>query len=205
MGDGDEVEQALQSARSTTTVRLDPVRGAGWTASCQNIAVLPYKPAGSLFNKMADGQEGSHMICPHCKQAATVVHVIWLCPETQKHFPSMDAEDKQEIEECINLDFLSQGLFELPRYEISTGGAAVQAWGSWTTQDEARLHRHFAYQCVALVHRTRIDGELYRKGAVTTVLPGKQLLGRAWFYGLRLIACVDLSRQIMVQVLSTRT
>lgn len=43
------------------------------------------------------------------------------------------------------------------------------------------------------------------KGAVTTVLPGKQSLERAWFFGLRLTAhYVDLTRQVKVQALSTR-
>ena len=52
------------------------------------------------------------------------------------------------------------------------------------TSADPRL-KHFV---VALVHHTLVDGELMRKGAVTTVLPGKQSTDRAWFYGLRLIA-----------------
>ena len=69
------------------------------------------------------------------------------------------------------------------------------------TSSDPRL-KHYV---VAIVHHTLIDGQLYRKGAVATILPGRQSLERAWFYGLRMIAhYVDLQLQIKVQVLSTR-
>lgn len=68
------------------------------------------------------------------------------------------------------------------------------------TSSDPRL-KHFV---VAIVH-TLIDGELYRKGAVTTVLPGHQSTDRAWFYGLRLIShYVDLQVQVGVHVMSTK-
>ena len=151
-------------------------------------------------------------MCPHCGKEADTIHVLWQCSETRKAFPPLDPEDWQEIEQGINLEFWSQGLLQPPRYEISTGGAAVQTWGSWTANDEVRLSgidvvtigiaptstdprlKHFV---VALVHHTLVDGELMRKGAVTTVLPGKQSPDRAWFYGLRLIAhYVQLDMQV---------
>ena len=71
--------------------------------------------------------------------------------------------------------------------------------GVATTSKDVRL-KHFV---VALVHHAQVDGVLYRKGAVTTVLPGAQSLERAWFYGLRLMAhYLDLSKKVVVQVLS---
>ena len=108
----------------------------------------------------------------------------------------------------------------MPHYQLSTGGAAVQFWGSWTVHDEVKLQGpevvtiglgltssdpRLKHYVVAIVRHTLIDGQLYRKGAVTTVLPGRQSLERAWFYGLRMIAhYVDLQIQLKVQVLSTR-
>ena len=47
--------------------------------------------------------------------------------------------------------------------------------GIATTSKDVRL-KHYV---VALVHHTQVDGVLYRKGAVTTVLPGVQSLERA--------------------------
>lgn len=114
-------------------------RFANKLSKVQNVALQTWHQ-GSLFTKMADGQGDGHLQCPHCHQEATAVHLIWLCPETQKAFPPLDEDDRQEIEQGLNLEFWSQGLMQLPRYEISTGGASVQAWGSWTTHDEVRLH-----------------------------------------------------------------
>ena len=132
----------------------------------------------------------------------------------------MDIEDKKEIEQGLNLEFWSQGLMQMPRYELSTGGAAVQSWGSWTIHDEVKLVGHevvtigigltsadprLKHYVVAIVHHTAFNGQLFRKGAVTTVLPGHQSMDRAWFYGLRMIAhYVDLHLQVKVQVLSIR-
>lgn len=185
----------------------------------QNVALQTWHQ-GAIFTKMQDGQGTTQLMCPHCGKEADTIHVLWPCSETRKAFPPMDPEDWQEIEQGINLEFWSQGLLQLPRYEISTGGAAVQTWGSWTANDEVRLSgidvvtigiaptstdprlKHFV---VALVHHTMVDGELMRKGAVTTVLPGKQSADRAWFYGLRLIAhYVQLDMQVRVQVLSRK-
>lgn len=74
-------------------------------------------------------------------------------------------------------------------------------WCLAATSADPRL-KHYV---VAIVHHTLVGNELYRKGAVTTVLPGHQTLDRAWFYGLRLIAhYFDLRMQVRVQVLSTK-
>ena len=94
---------------------------------------------GAIFTKVADGEQ--HLKCPHCGQLATSVHVLWLCKETNKRFPKMEAEDLFELEHGVNLEFWSQGLLQLPDLQVSTGGAAVQAWGSWTTHDELTLKR----------------------------------------------------------------
>ena len=173
-----------------------------------------------LFTKTAEAEGTRQLNCPRCGVEANTIHVLWLCKETQKAFPPLDPIDKQEIESGLNLEFWSQGLLQLPRYELSTGGAAVQTWGSWTVRDEVRLHgidvvtiglsqtsadprlRHYV---VAIVHHTLVDGELYRKGAVTTVLPEQQSTDRAWYYGLRMLAhYVDLQLQVRVQILSTK-
>lgn len=164
------------------------------TLNQRNAVALQTWHQGAIFTKIADGQEGTHLTCPHCGQAATVVHLLWLCPETKKHFPELDAVDSFELEHGINLEFWAQGLLQLPDHSLATGGAAVQAWGSWTTQDELRLKkqevvtigisttskdvrvRHFV---VAIVHHVLLGGQLYRQGAVITV-PGKTW-ERAWF------------------------
>ena len=185
----------------------------------QNTALQTWHQ-GAIFTRSADGQEGKHLMCPHCHTEATPIHLLWVCPQTQKQFAPLDQLDKQEIEHGINLEFWAQGLLQLPQYEISTGGAAVQTWGSWTINDEVRLGDHdmvtigiaptshdprLKHFVVALVHHTHLNGDLFRKGAVTTVLPGKQSIERAWFYGLRLIAhYLDLSKKVVVQVLSVR-
>ena len=148
------------------------------------------------------------------------MHVLWTCKEIRKAFPPLDEEDRQEIEAGINIEFWSQGLLQLPRYEISTGGAAVQTWGSWTIHDEVRLQRidvvsigiaptssdpRLKYFVVALVRQTMVDGELYRKRAVTTILPGQQSVDRAWYYGLRLIShYVDMQMQVRVHLQSRK-
>ena len=185
----------------------------------QNSALQTWRQ-GALVTKTAEADGIRQLICPHCGVEANTIHVLWLCKETQKAFPPLDPIDKQEIESGLNLEFWSQGLLQLPRYELSTGGAAVQTWGSWTVRDEVRLQgidvvtiglsqtsadprlRHFV---VAIVRHTLVDGELYRKGAVTTVLPEQQSTDRAWYYGLRMLAhYVDLQMQVRVQILSTK-
>ena len=185
----------------------------------QNVALQTWHQ-GAIFSRSADGQEGKHLLCPHCHVEATTIHLLWTCPLTQKECSPLDNEDRKEIEMGVNLDFWSQGLIQLPQYEVSTGGAGVQTWGSWTMQDEVILQEHdkvtigiamtskdvrLKHFVVALVHHTQVDGELYRKGAVTTVLPGIQSMERAWFYGLRLMAhYLDLSKKVVAQVLSVR-
>ena len=37
---------------------------------------------GAIFTKTSEGQEGKHQQCPHCKQPATAIHLLWLCKET---------------------------------------------------------------------------------------------------------------------------
>eukprot|EP00913_Durusdinium_trenchii_P035843 g33540.t2 len=111
-------------------------------------------------------------------------------------------------------------LLTLPKYELATGGAAVQAWGSWTLQDEMKVSntsvftigiaatskdprlRHYV---VALVQHAGLGQELYRLGVVATVLPGHQSLERAWYYGLRMAAhYINLSTQVKFHVLSAK-
>lgn len=58
---------------------------------------------------------------------------------------------------------------------------------------------------MALVNHAGLGNELYRMGTVATVLPGKQTLERAWFYGLRMAAhYIGLSTQVKIHVRSTR-
>lgn len=76
------------------------------------------------------------------------------------------------------------------RDEVRPRNSDVVTIGIATTSKDPRL-KHCV---VALVHHTHIGGELYRQGAVITVLPGKQSMERAWFYGLRMVAYyVDLT------------
>ena len=114
----------------------------------------------------------------------------------------------------------AQGLVQRPPYQISTGGAAIQAWGSWTGLDEITLQPHDAitigisttssdsrlkHYVVTLLHHTLFAGEMYRMGAISTALPGKQTVARAWYYGLRMIAhYVDLQSMVRVHVLSVK-
>ena len=75
----------------------------------------------------------------HQGQPATLMHLLWLCKDTNKECPLLAPEDRFEIDHGVNLEFWSQGILQLPRYEIPTGGAAVQAWGNWTYQDEVKV------------------------------------------------------------------
>ena len=63
--------------------------------------------------------------------------------ETNRHFSPLPSEAHAELEQGINLEVWSQGLLQ-PAYQISTGGAALQAWGSWTGLDEITLQPHDA-------------------------------------------------------------
>ena len=175
---------------------------------------------GAIFTKMAEGQEGKHLQCPHCGCAADAIHLLWQCKETNRHFPPLPSEVATELEQGINREFWAQGLVQRPPYQISTGGAAIQAWGSWTGLDEITLQPHDAitirlatasrdsrlkHYVVTLLHHTLFAGEMYRMGAISTVLPGKQPVARAWYYGLRMIAhYVDLQSMVRVHVLNVK-
>ena len=184
----------------------------------RNAVALMTWHQGAIFTKVADGEQ--HLTRPHCGQEATSVHVLWLCKETNKRFPKLAAEDLFELEHGVNLEFWSHGLLQLPDLQVSTGGGAAQAWGSWSTHDELRLKRqevvtigisttskdvrvrHFV---VAIVHHVQLGGQLFRQGAVITVLPGRQSWERAWYYGVRMVAhYVDLQSPLVVHVSSTR-
>ena len=97
---------------------------------------------GAIFTKVADGSEQSHMTCPHCNQPATAIHVLWLCKQTNKNCSPLDPEDQKELEQGINLEFWAQGLLQVPQVKLSTGGAAIQAWGSMTELDAIQLTGH---------------------------------------------------------------
>ena len=205
--DLDEVQQPLDWL---------PWRRLARTLSKPQNTALQTWHQGAIFTKIADGEKGKRLICPHCAQEATALHVLWTCKVIKQAFPPLADEDRREIEAGINREFWSQGLVQLPRYEISTGGAAVQTWGPWTVHDEVRLHGidvvtiglaptsadpRLKFFVVALVHHTMIDGELYRKGAVTMILPGHQSADRAWYYGLRLIShYVDMQLPVRAHV-----
>ena len=190
------------------------------TLNKQNALALQTWHQGALFTKYSDSQEGKFLTCPHCNQPATAVHLMWLCKRTQRAFPALHPDDQFELGHGLNLEFWAQGLLQMPKLEQSTGGPSVQAWGTWTTHDEARIHHpdvvtiavaststdarleHFA---VAIVHHTQIGGQLYRQGAVVAILPGKQTWERAWMYGLRMIAhYVDVRQRQVVHAQSTR-
>ena len=49
----------------------------------QNLALQTWHQ-GALFSKSSEGQEGKHVICPHCQVEATTIHLLWTCPQTQK-------------------------------------------------------------------------------------------------------------------------
>ena len=128
----------------------------------------------------------------------------------QRHdqsFPALHLDDHFELE---------HGLLMVPAQSLSTGGASVQAWGTWTTQDEATIRhpdvvtiggagtstdarlKHYA---VSIVHHTQIGGQLYRQA----ILPGKQTWERAWFYGVRMAAhYVELQQRLVLHFQSTR-
>lgn len=109
------------------------------TLNSRNSAALATWHQGALFTKISDNEDDKHLQCPHCGQKATLLHLLWLCKETNKEFPPLDAKDQFELDHGINLEFWSQGLLMLPRHELATGGAAAQAWGSWTLQDEMKV------------------------------------------------------------------
>ena len=130
---------------------------------------------------------------------------LWLCCRCNPLALAMQRDQPPfatELEQGINREFWAQGLVQRPPYQISTGGAAIQAWGSWTGLDEITLQPHDA---ITLLHHTLFGGEMYRMGAISTVLPGKQSVARAWYYGLRMIAhYVDLQSMVRVHVLSVK-
>ena len=168
---------------------------------------------GAIFTKTAESQEGKRLICPHCSKQADAVHLLWQCKETNRDFPPLPREVQTELEQGVNL-------VQKPAYQVSTGGAAIQAWGSWTGLGEITLNAHDAVTIgvattskdsrlrryvVTILHHTMFGGEMYRMGAISTVLPGRQTIERAWYYGLCVIAhYVDLTTMVRVHVLSVK-
>ena len=136
------------AARSTLQEVQQPLDWMPWkrmqkTLNQHNACALQTWHQGALFTKFSDGMEGQHLMCPHCARPATPVHLLWMCQETKRHFPALSAEDQFELEHGLNLEFWTQGLLMAPALNLATGGASVQAWGTWTTQDEARIeHPH---------------------------------------------------------------
>ena len=58
---------------------------------------------------------------------------------------------------------------------------------------------------VSVVHHTLQQGELYRLGCITAVLPGSQSYQGGWFYGLRIaVHFVDLAGEVKIHVASTQ-
>ena len=175
---------------------------------------------GAIFTKVADSDEQGRMTCPHCNQPATAIHVLWLCKQTSRNCSPLDPEDNKELEQGINLEFWAQGLLQIPEAKLSTRGASIQAWGSMTELDAIQLTGHqtmtigiattssdvrVRHYIVTIVHHTIFAGEMFRMGAISTVLPGKQTQARAWYYGLRLIAhYVDLTVPTRVHVMSVK-
>ena len=106
------------------------------------------------------------------------------------------------------------------KWQQSWSKESTGSFGSWTGLDEITLQPHDAitigisttssdsrlkYYVVTLLHHTLFAGEMYRIGAISTVLPGKQTVARAWYYGLRMIAhYVDLQSMVRVHVLSVK-
>lgn len=177
MGNHHATEQKDHAARNPATFGLAALAAVFQTIPAQKLCG-PADLASGFFVHQDGGR--ARWQPPPLPSLWTASH-----KEAQKAFPPMDEEDVFEIKKGINLEFWSQGLSQFARNEIST---AVQPWGSWTTQDEARMYnsdvvtigiaptstdprlKHFI---VALVHHTHIGGEPYRKGAVTTILPGE--------------------------------
>ena len=164
---------------------------------------------GAIFARMADGSEQGHLTC----QPATAIHLLWLCKQTNKNCGQLAPADQKELEQGINLEFWAQGLLQLPVVKISTGGAAIQAWGSLTELDAIQLKGHETMTIgiattsgdSRVLHHTIFAGEMFRTGAISTVLPGKQSQCRAWYYGLRMIAhYVDLTTPARVYVMSVK-
>ena len=175
---------------------------------------------GAIFTKTSESQAGKRLICPHCQKPADAIHLLWQCKETNRHFPPIPEEAATEMEQGLNMEFWSQGLLQRPAHQLSTGGAAIQAWGSWTGLDEISLRGHDAltigiattsadsrlrYYVVTILHHTIFGGEMYRMGAISTVLPGRQTRDRACYYALRMIAhYVDLTNMVRVHALSVK-
>lgn len=76
----------------------------------QNATALQTWHQGALFTKLAD----QHLQCPHSRQPATAVHLIWLCKETAKAFLALAQEDLFELNRGLNLEFWAQGLVQVP-------------------------------------------------------------------------------------------
>lgn len=123
------------AARSMLQEVQQPLDWLPWkrmtrTLNQHNGCALQTWRQGAIFTKLSDGQDRHHLQCPHCAQAATAVHLLWLCKETKKAFPALAAEAQFELEHGLNLEFGAQGLLMLPALNVATGGASVQAWGT---------------------------------------------------------------------------
>ena len=129
--------QHMEDVQNTLDWR--PWRLMNKSLNSRNSASLATWHQGALFTKVAETEGDRQLMCPHCGQKATMRHLMWLCKETNKAFPPLNAEDQFEIDHGVHLEFWTQGLLTLPKYELATGGAAVQAWGSWTLQDEMKV------------------------------------------------------------------
>lgn len=104
------------------------------TLNCRDSVALLAWHQGAPFTKMGDHEEH------RCIQT-TLMHLLWLCKHTQQQFPEMEPEDKFEIDHGLNLEFWIQGILQLPKYELATGGAA-QAWDDQGQQPRGVHHRH---------------------------------------------------------------
>ena len=84
---------------------------------------------------------------------------------------------------------------------IQLKGHETMTIGIATTSGDSRVRHHI----VTIVRHTIFAGEMFRMGAVLTVLLGKQSQCRAWYYGLRMIAhYVDLTTPVRIYVMSVK-
>ena len=124
-------------------------------------------------------------------------------PKQQNHEKAWHQIEEQQVE----VNWLNKEPDNLTNQETGQTWQKL-SWESTLTSGHrvsSKCPPRLKHYVVALVHRAQVDGVLYRKGAVTTVLPGAQSLERAWYYGLRLMAhYLDLSKKVVVQVLSVR-
>ena len=105
MGDSHEIKQENTPARGPAAfglIAMEAVCKRAHQSAKNNTADLTPR---CTFHQVAEAEGSKQLMCPHCGIEANAIHVLWLCKETQKAFPPMDSEDKQEIEQGINLEF----------------------------------------------------------------------------------------------------